>query len=149
MQGKLIFETDWDFSIEYKGKIYTSYDFEIYIESAQDFDKINFLGPYGSGPTSGKFSEVEEMLQEIRANLEDPKCFLGGNRGVKWIPYTTEAEDIEEAEIPKIRTKTVTTYEIFGREFETRQEAEDFREYIVRLSEAKNIQEIADIVSMG
>lgn len=58
-------------------------------------------------------------------------------------------EDIEEAEIPKIHTKTVTTYEIFGREFETRQEAEDFREYIVRLSEAKNLQEIADIVSMG
>lgn len=94
MQGKLIFETDWDFSIEYKGEIYTSYDFEIYIESAQDFDKINFLGPWGSGPASGKFSEVEEMLQKIRANLEEPKCFLGGNRGVEWIPYTTKADDI-------------------------------------------------------
>lgn len=50
--------------------------------------------------------------------------------------------------IPDVRVKTVTAYEIFGREFETRQEAEDFREYIIRLSEAKNMQEIADIVSM-
>lgn len=94
MQGKLIFETDWDFSIEYKGKIYTEYDFEIYIESAQDFDKINFLGPWGSGPASGKFSEVEEMLEKIEQDLKEARCFLGGNRGVEWIPYTTEAEDI-------------------------------------------------------
>jgi hypothetical protein len=96
MQGKLIFETDWDFSIEYKGKLYTEYDFEIYIESAQDFDKINFLGPYGSGPASGKFSEVQEMLEKIKQDLKEARCFLGGNRGVEWIPYTTEAEDIAQ-----------------------------------------------------
>ena len=62
-------------------------------------------------------------------------------------PKEDEAQEINL--IPDVRVKTVITYEIFGREFETRQEAEDFREYIIRLSKAKNIQEIADIVSMG
>jgi hypothetical protein len=93
-QGKLIFETDWDFSILYKGELYTSYDFDIYIESENDFDEIIFLGPYGSGPASGKFSEVEEMIQKIRENPSENRCFLGGNRGVEWIAYTTETDDI-------------------------------------------------------
>lgn len=96
MHGKLSFETDWDFSILYKGEIYSDYDFDIYINSAQDFDSIVFLGPWGSGPASGKFSEVEEMLQKIRANPSEPKCFLGGNRGVEWTPYANESDDIIE-----------------------------------------------------
>lgn len=94
MQGKLTFETDYDFSILYKGELYTDYDFSIYIFSMEDFDEITFLGPWGSGPTSGKFSEVQEMLQEIRANPSEPRCFLGGNRGVEWEPQVTEADDI-------------------------------------------------------
>jgi len=93
-QGKLTFETDDDFSILYKGELYTSYDFSIYIENEDDFDEIIFLGPYGSSPKSGKFSEVEEMIQKIRENTSEDRCFLGGNRGVEWIAYTTEADDI-------------------------------------------------------
>lgn len=60
----------------------------------EDFDGIIFLGPHGSSPASGKFSEVQEMLQEIRANPSEPRCFLGGNRGVEWEPQVTEADDI-------------------------------------------------------
>lgn len=94
MQGKLTFETDWDFSILYKGELFADYDFSIYVFSVEDFDGIIFLGPHGSGPASGKFSEVKEMLQEIRANPSEPRCFLGGNRGVEWEPQVTEADDI-------------------------------------------------------
>lgn len=93
MQGKLTFETDWDFSILYKGEIYSSYDFSIYVFSLEDFDSIEFRGPWGTN-SDGKFSEVQEMLQEIRANPSEPKCFLGGNRGVEWEPQVTEADDI-------------------------------------------------------
>ncbi len=94
IQGKLTFQTDWDFSILYKDELYSSYDFDIYIENEDDFDEIIFLGPYGSGPASGKFSEVEEMIQKIRENPSEDRCFLGGNRGVEWIAYTTETDDI-------------------------------------------------------
>ena len=94
VKGKLTFQTDWDFSILYKDELYSSYDFDIYIESENDFDEIIFLGPYGSGPASGKFSEVEEMIQKIRENPSENRCFLGGNRGVEWIAYTTESDDI-------------------------------------------------------
>ena len=92
LQGKLTFETDWDFSILYKGELFADYDFSIYVFSVEDFDSIEFRGPYGSG--NGKYSYVKEMLQEIRANPSEPRDFTGGNTGVIWEPQVTEAEDI-------------------------------------------------------
>lgn len=92
MQGKLTFETDYDFSILYNGELYTDYDFSIYIFCLEDFDSIEFRGPWGSG--EGKYSYVKEMLQEIRANPSEPRDFTGGNNGVIWEPNTTEADDI-------------------------------------------------------
>ena len=95
MQGKLTFETDYDFSILYKGELYANMDFSIYILSGEDFDEITFGGPFGSH-YGGKYSEVVDMLQEIRANPSEPRDFTGGNRGVIWEPYTTEAADIAQ-----------------------------------------------------
>lgn len=93
MQGKLTFETDDDFSILYKGELYTSYDFSIYIECEDDFDKIIFKGPWGTN-SGGKFWFVQDKLKEIRADLSEPRDFTGGNTGVIWEPYTTEADDV-------------------------------------------------------
>lgn len=96
MQGKLTFETDYDFSILYKGELYANMDFSIYILSDEDFDEIIFKGPFGATSYGAKYSEVVDMLQEIRANPSEPRYFTGGNRGVVWEPYTTEAADIAQ-----------------------------------------------------
>lgn len=59
-------------------------------------------------------------------------------------PAKIEPQEINV--VPDVCVKTVTTYEIFGREFSKRMDAEEFRDKVMAFSKTKNLQEIADML---
>ena len=77
-------DTDWDFGISYKGKVYSDSSFSIFFDSVEELDEIELLGPFGSpGPPNHRF-EFDEAIKEIKANPDEDFCNQGGNRGVHW-----------------------------------------------------------------
>lgn len=83
--GTLFVETDFDFSLELNGKIYSDMHISIPIESIEELNAIKITGPFGS-PSGGKTSEIEEALEAIRANPDEIFNNMGGNRGATWVP---------------------------------------------------------------
>jgi len=86
MIGILTVQTDDDFSIEYAGQLYSSYDFSIEINDIKELDKMIIYGPYGS-PRSDKTKcwEFECGIQRIKDNPSEGFDTTGGNRGIYWI----------------------------------------------------------------
>jgi hypothetical protein len=85
MIGILNVQTDDDFSIQYKGELYSSYEFTIKITNIKELDEMIVFGPYGS-PRSDKTKcwEFESGIQRIKKNPNEEFDTTGGNRGVHW-----------------------------------------------------------------
>jgi len=82
--GTLNVETDWDFSLELNGKIYSDEEFSIRI-TLEELDSIKIMGPHGS-PLTGRVEAIETALDAIRTNPRESFSNLGGNRGASWYP---------------------------------------------------------------
>jgi hypothetical protein len=86
MIGLLTVQTDDDFSIKYKGELYSSYEFTIRITDIKELDKMIICGPYGSPRSDNtKCWEFESGIQRIKENPNEEFDTTGGNRGVHWI----------------------------------------------------------------
>ena len=91
MRGLLNIETDWDFCLKYKDKIFNCGD-TIKIDS-DELDKLEILGAFGSPRTKDtKCSEYIEGIQEIKSNPAKEFSNQGGNRGVSWTPLDVIGE---------------------------------------------------------
>lgn len=90
--GNLSVETDYDFSIELNGTIYTNSEFEITINSIEELNAIKVLGPWGT-PSGGKTWEINDALEAIKANPKEFFNNMGGNRGATWYPADWKWED--------------------------------------------------------
>ena len=87
MKGLLNLETDWDFSIKYKDKIFDCGD-TINIDSDK-LDELEILGPFGAPKSKNtKCWEYVEGIKEIKNNPTKEFCNQGGNRGVCWTPLS-------------------------------------------------------------
>lgn len=101
MLGHLTIQTDDDFSVSYKGKLYMSYDFNLTIDEIGDFDKIELLGRYGQ--PRNPLTKCYEIERDIKTIKDCPNEYLdttGGNRGVVWQPVAA----------PKEKQLSFTTY---------------------------------------
>jgi acyl-CoA hydrolase len=98
MLGHLKIQTDDDFSVLYKGKYYSSYDFSLIIGELADFDKIELLGRHGLSRTPDtKCLEVERDIAKIKSCPDEMLDTTGGNRGVCWWPV--ESIEMQEQEL--------------------------------------------------
>lgn len=87
MLGILAVETDWDFSIELDGKVYSDMDEAIPIESIEQLNRIVIIGPFGNpAQTNVKDYEIKKALDAIKANPSEYFSNMGGNRGATWYP---------------------------------------------------------------
>lgn len=94
MLGNLTIQTDDDFSVSYKGKVYGSYDFNIIIERIEDFDLIEILGRFGLPRDKyTKAFELERDLKKIKSNPDEMLDTTGGNRGVCWWPTENKKDN--------------------------------------------------------
>lgn len=85
MEGLLNIETDWDFCLKYKNKIFDCGD-TIKIDSNR-LDELEILGAFGSPRSKDtKCWEYVEGIKEIKNNPAKEFCNQGGNRGVSWTP---------------------------------------------------------------
>lgn len=96
MQGRIYFETDFDFAVKFKGEIYSSHEFDFYINSFEEFKSIQFLGPFGSGEPKNYSNccHVQDAMEAIKQNPTEHFSNLGGNRGVMWAP--NDLNDLEK-----------------------------------------------------
>ena len=83
--GVLTVQTDWDFSVVFKGVLYDDYSFELVIEDLSELDDIKLLGQFAS-PYSNKTkdSEFREGILKIKADPTVEFDDTSGNRGVEW-----------------------------------------------------------------
>jgi hypothetical protein len=93
-------ETDWDFSLKYNNVVYSDYEFYIIIDSVDELDKIEVLGPFGSGKSS--FDSFYEWIEIIKSNPDEHFSNLGGNRGISWGPCDVNLETEREIKYPEI-----------------------------------------------
>ena len=95
MQGRIYFETDFDFAVKFKGEIYSSHEFDFYINSFEEFKSIQFLGPFGSGEPKNYSNccHVQDAMDTIKQNPAEHFSNLGGNRGVMWVPNDLNDEE--------------------------------------------------------
>lgn len=75
----LIVETDDDFQIEFKGKVYYGH-FAIQIESVDELNELIVC----DRTSDTKCYEFDLGIAAIKANPNKPFSNLGGNRGVEW-----------------------------------------------------------------
>lgn len=95
MQGRIYFETDWDFAVKFKGEIYSGHEFDFYINSYEEFESIEFIDYTNSGPKlCCPCCHVQEGLDSIEQNPAEHFSNLGGNRGVMWAP--NDLNDLEK-----------------------------------------------------
>lgn len=83
------FETDWDFSIKFKDKVYSEDEFTIRLSSVEELDEIEVCGPFGSAERADIWV-VNEAIKAIKANPNEHFSNLGGNRGVEWVPLALQ-----------------------------------------------------------
>lgn len=81
----LEFETDFDFSVKFRDKLYADTEFSIGINDVKELDELEFLGPFGA-PANGVYNCIWDGIQAIRSNPDEVFSNLGGNRGVAWHP---------------------------------------------------------------
>lgn len=85
---RMLVQTDLDFSIRFKGKLYSEYSFFVLFDSPEELDQIEILGPYGtSRHTNTKCSELVEAIKRIQQNPRESFDTTGGNRGVVYDSY--------------------------------------------------------------
>lgn len=89
----LTVETDFDFSLCYRGEILTDYRILLRLESVKDLDNIVLQGPFGAPGLPAKRWEWDAAMEAIRKNPDECFCNLGGNRGVEWSPSLVIDED--------------------------------------------------------
>lgn len=92
--GTLNVETDWDFALQLNDEIYSDHEFSIQIDSVDQLDSIQIMGPFGS-PSGGKTWEIIEALKAIKANPAQFFSNQGGNRGAMWYPNTNVTRSID------------------------------------------------------
>ena len=80
----LTIETDDDFSVVYKKKIYTG-DFSLLVANHEELAiiKENLGGPYGSD-TGGKSWDIKNCMQQIVDGALNDFNMTGGNRAISW-----------------------------------------------------------------
>lgn len=83
------FETDWDFGIKFKDKIYSDMEFAIRLSSVEELDEMEVTGPFGS-PSTSNLWVFDEALKAIKSNPNEYFSNMGGNRGVSWTPISNE-----------------------------------------------------------
>ncbi len=86
-------ETDWDFSLQFQGVVYSDCEFTIGFNSVDELDQVEILGPFGSPSKSGKCWEFEEAVRKIKLKPNEYFSNLGGNRGVSWTPLKENHEN--------------------------------------------------------
>lgn len=83
----ILVQTDYDFSLELDGVLYTTYEFNLPIKSVADLRRVIVHGPYGSARTSEtKCQEWLEAVDYITQNSALYYDTTGGNRGVEYWP---------------------------------------------------------------
>jgi len=82
----MLVQTDWDFSVRFKGKLYSDYNFFLFFDSLEELDQIEILGPYGAPRNiNTKCSELVEAIKKIKQNPHESFDTTGGNRGVYYV----------------------------------------------------------------
>ncbi len=94
----LTIETDDDFSVVYKDKIYTG-EFSLIVADHEELRIIrdNLSGPYGS-PTGGKCMDIKGWMDEIIRDRLNDFNIRGGNRTISWHYVSPEQLESEVAE---------------------------------------------------
>lgn len=84
----MLVQTDYDFSIKFKGREYYSYQFYIRFDNPKELDEIEILGPHGKPFNKHvKCTEIIEAIKKIKQNPNESFDTTGGNRGVAyWAP---------------------------------------------------------------
>jgi len=87
MKYLLNIETDWDFAIKFRGEIFSEYEIDITLDSVEELDEIELLGPFATPLSEDtKVWEFNQAMEAIKANPDQSFCNQGGNRGVDWTP---------------------------------------------------------------
>ena len=93
MLGILTVQTDWDFSIEFMGEIYSDYEFTLEINDIKELNEMIILGPFGTPKSSDtKCWEFESGIKRIQENPQEEFDTTGGNRGVCWTYLVAKLE---------------------------------------------------------
>jgi len=86
-------QTDWDFSVRYKGKLYTGYDFIVPIDSVDDLDEIQICAADGGELTlRTKWMEISRAIAYIKEHPDERYDTTGSNRGVSYWPANYAGE---------------------------------------------------------
>ena len=117
MLGHLGFETDWDYSVNFKGKKYTDTEFLLPIESLEDIYEIrdNLGGPFGRELT--QHTKVTEVLNGILEILDNPTEYFsnqGGNRGIVWYPNSFTDDKSKRVYVKDEDGAILATLFVFG-----------------------------------
>ena len=89
-------ETDYDYALEYNGKVYDN-DSTIYLNRAEQLRDIEILGAFGSPRTENtKCWEFETAVEEIQKNPNQTYRTFG-NRGIHWNPAANSQDDFLDA----------------------------------------------------
>jgi hypothetical protein len=83
----MVVTTDDDFSLKFKGSLYCDYEFKLTLNSPEDLDEIEVLGPYGADKRQAKAWEFEDAVKAIKENPSEEFSNTGGNRGVEWFVW--------------------------------------------------------------
>jgi len=92
MKYVLYVETDWDFSLEYKGKVHGD-RITLLLNDPKELDDIKI--------SDGKTWEYETAIEEIKKNPNEFFSNIGGNRGVTWSVIEDEKLDTSLTEIAR------------------------------------------------
>lgn len=79
-------DTDWDFSVKFKGITYSGHKFAISFDSVEELDQLEIRGPHGSPGDTGKSWEFKDALKQIKQDPTVAFDTTGGNRGVRYMP---------------------------------------------------------------
>lgn len=78
--------TDDDFSLFFKGQLYTDHEISLDINDPSELNQIEVLGKWGNDLTDDvKCSEFTRGIEAIKSNPYTGYDSTGGNRGVNWV----------------------------------------------------------------
>lgn len=87
-------ETDWDFTLEFKGELYSDNEITLLLSDVSELDQIKLQGPFGAPHEPEKRWEWDEAMEAIKANPEKGFSNQGGNRGVSWTVCKNELNSV-------------------------------------------------------